>query len=309
METTMCSTASIVRVTKKSNENSKSKNKLQHSNRNRVLRFAPGTKIIKRDRTIKKRKHSERSSLSSSDNSNSNSSSSSSDTCDPARWWTKQELKEIQESCAFAVKTRDFMLSPATLSMDNTTTQEQKQTQTQDQDYCDSADFAELDRFAERNRKRRKLVRWQMYETTKVVQQYARANLDSGDELLSELLQSYSKPMELDAIESGLRRRHEIEILQIDNSDNTTDNNNDTTDEQQDNCNNKGNCNYVTPVVSERWTQQRSDKQEMGVTMAVARLFLERSLGAGTTSPSSNTNTTTSTTIPQPQQRVSIHGL
>jgi len=264
---------------------------------------------------IKKRKHSERSSLRCS---NSTISHSSSDDCDPARWWTKQELKEIQESCAFAVKTNDFIhslygtatstaTSTATLSMDTTMQEQtQRQPQDQDQDYCDtSADFAELDRFSERNRKRRKLVRWQMYETTKVVQQYARANLtatatttanttdntdtdsteskvDSGEELLSELLRSYSKPMELDAIESGLRRRHEV--LQINNDYNGTD-----TEEQplKDNCNHqKGNnyynCNYVTPEFeSKPWTQ-RSEKQEMGVTMAVARLFLERSLGAET---------------------------
>lgn len=59
-----------------------------------------------------------------------------------------------------------------------------------------------LDRFSESNRKRRKLVRWKMYETTKVIKEFETATgTKTSPEFLSELLCVYSKPMEMDAIE------------------------------------------------------------------------------------------------------------
>ena len=65
-----------------------------------------------------------------------------------------------------------------------------------------------MDRFSERNRKRRRLARWQMYETTKAIQQFeAATETKVPPELLSEVLRIYSKPMEMDAIESALKVR------------------------------------------------------------------------------------------------------
>ena len=65
-----------------------------------------------------------------------------------------------------------------------------------------------LDRFSERHRKRRKLVRWQMVQTCKTVQNFEKAtNIKTPPELLSQVLNLYSKPMENDAIESALQAR------------------------------------------------------------------------------------------------------
>jgi len=171
----------------------------------RRVRFSPGTNPEPTTRRkIKKRKPSEQSSSSSSGERSPQGALEDSDsTCNSVRWWSKEELKSIQNSCAFAVKTRDFM-SSLSLASQPTTANAAITAATQRAVYGDSM----LDRFSEPNRKRRKLVRWQMYETTKVVQQYETATeTKAPPELLSELLRNYSKPMEMEAIESALRIR------------------------------------------------------------------------------------------------------
>jgi hypothetical protein len=205
--------------TKNTNKNKSKKNGVYRDHRH--VRFAPGTapelttkrKIKKRN--IKKRKPSEQSSSSSSSSSSGECECSpqgaleDSSTCNLVRWWSKQELKTIQESCAYAVKTRDFMSSLSLASQStnvnaNATANGAATAATQRAVYGESM----LDRFSEPNRKRRRLVRWQMYETTKVVRQYESAtDTKAPPELLSELLRNYSKPMEMDAIESALRMR------------------------------------------------------------------------------------------------------
>jgi hypothetical protein len=178
----------------------------------RRVRFTPGTNPEPTTkRKIKKRKQSEHSSsLSSGERSPQGALEDSNYTCNSLRWWSKEELKSIQESCAFAVKTRDFM-SSLSLASQPTTANATIAAATQRSVYGDSM----LDRFSEPNRKRRRLVRWQMYETTKVVKQYETATeTKAPPELLSELLRNYSKPMEMDAIESALRVRCTADLSQ-----------------------------------------------------------------------------------------------
>jgi len=157
--------------------------------RDRTIRFASNVASEpSNNRKIHKRKQSEV----SSDESSSNSE----------RWWTKPELKAIQESCIVAVKTRDFMSS--LLPRSRAAAAAEASTTGGAVVVGDSM----LDRFSERNRKRRKIVRWQMYETTKAIQEYESAtSTKAPPELLSELLRLYSKPMEMEAIESALKVR------------------------------------------------------------------------------------------------------
>jgi hypothetical protein len=180
---------------KKTNErnqhSSSSSSSSSNQVRGRTIRFASNVVVSKpsNKQKIYKRKQSEVSSVSSGE-------SSSNPNCNSERWWTKTELKAIQESCIVAVKTRDFMSSllPAVASTNGGAVA--------------VVGDSMLDRFSERNRKRRKIVRWQMYETTKAIREYESAtSTKAPPELLSELLRQYSKPMEMEAIESALKVR------------------------------------------------------------------------------------------------------
>jgi len=142
----------------------------------RRVRFAPGAHPEPTTKRIL-RKRKQRSSTGDS-------------CCDQVRWYTKKELKKIQQSCIFDVKTRDFMSTFVSSSSSSSS----------------STGDAMLDRFSEKSRKRRKLVRWQMYQTTKVVKEFESATETKvPDEFLSGLLRFYSKPMEMDAVESALK--------------------------------------------------------------------------------------------------------
>lgn len=131
------------------------------------------------------------------------------------RWYTKRELKDIQQSCLLAVRTRAFMSSLAASSpLGNNNNNigggglsQQKQQQQQSSSSFGSSstvDHMLLDRFSDRSRKRRKLVRWQMLETTRAVQAFEKlAGLKLPTKLLRDLLGLYSRPMEQDAFESA----------------------------------------------------------------------------------------------------------
>lgn len=114
---------------------------------------------------------------------------SSSLSCDPARWYTRSELKTIQHSCISDLFIHQFQC--------NTSKGSQAMEMPED---------PILERFSERNRKRRKLARWKMYETTKVVKEFeAVTGKRTSPEFLSKLLCLHSKPMKMDAIESALK--------------------------------------------------------------------------------------------------------
>lgn len=169
-----------------------SKNKQRSSDmdivRDRLnVRFAPGTAPEPtHKRKMKKRKHT-----------------TDQEDADPERWYTKQELKEIQQSCIRDVKTGDFMTSLQQRQCDLRSRHHPHQPQP-----VAWKGESTIDRFSERNRKRRKLARWQMYETTKAIRQFeAATETKVPPELLSEVLRIYSKPMEMDAIESALKVR------------------------------------------------------------------------------------------------------
>eukprot|EP00531_Pseudo-nitzschia_arenysensis_P018756 CAMPEP_0116139856 /NCGR_PEP_ID=MMETSP0329-20121206/13532_1 /TAXON_ID=697910 /ORGANISM="Pseudo-nitzschia arenysensis, Strain B593" /LENGTH=336 /DNA_ID=CAMNT_0003634921 /DNA_START=83 /DNA_END=1093 /DNA_ORIENTATION=+ len=166
------------------------RNRLKRKRRrvNLRVRFTPGTALEPTTkRVMKKRKQI--------------NGEASSD-CDPSRWYTKQELKDIQKSCIFAVKTQDFISSMWPVS--------EGQVQTTGGTITTATLSGDpfLDRFSLQNRKRRKLARWKMNETTKVVKEFEIATgTNAPPELLSELLRNYSKPMEMDAIEWALKMR------------------------------------------------------------------------------------------------------
>ena len=112
-------------------------------------------------------------------------------------WWTKEELEDIQQACIFAVKRCDSGLSlvPGTSSIED-------------------KDLSSLDRFSSRNRKRRKLTRCQMYETTRAVQEFEIATKTKvPPEMLSQLLQRYSAPMVLEATKKAFRTAASCTVL------------------------------------------------------------------------------------------------
>ena len=116
------------------------------------------------------------------------SDGSSSLTCDPARWYTRSELKTIQHSCISDLFIHQFQCNASNGSQ-----------------AMEMPEDPILERFSERNRKRRKLARWKMYETTKVVKEFeAVTGKKTSPEFLSKLLRLHSKPMKMDAIESAL---------------------------------------------------------------------------------------------------------
>ena len=184
-----------------SDSDSANKNKNSNKRRRRrtsLVQFTPGTATDpelttrqKNKRKIKKRKSYSPSSESSSSESESAATADFDTDCDicddSVLWWTKEELKAIQCSCVYAVRSYEYGLP---LAMD---------------EEC----LTSLDRFSSQNRKRRKLVRSQMYETAKAVKDFEAATglSTKTPEILSELLQTYSKPMGLEAIESALQLR------------------------------------------------------------------------------------------------------
>ncbi len=176
------------------------RNQLKRKRRraNLRVRFTPGTALEPTTkRVLKKRKQI--------------AGEASSD-CDPSIWYTKQELKDIQKSCIFAVKTQDFMSSmwPASEGQVQTTSTSSSSSSTTTSTL--SGDPF-LDRFSLRNRKKRKLARWKMNETTKVVKEFEIATgTKAPPELLSKLLRIYSKPMEMDAVEWALNMRSSKDV-------------------------------------------------------------------------------------------------
>jgi len=244
----------------------------RHSNlaRDCRVRFAPGTipeSTIKRK--IKKRKQNDQS-----------SSSPSAFDCDSELWWTKKELKVIKESCIFDIKSREFMsfLSTVLASSSLSSSSANGNTVTR---------YAMLDRFSKRNRKRRKLVRSKMYETAKAVQQYERATeTKTPPEVLSKLLRLYSKPMEMDAIESAL----EMSVMDL-SSDPIP------TPSMYENRTRLG-ASIATRTIAGRNTRPTLLSGEANVALACARLYLERSLGTSSKNPSLSLSP-----ILSPQQR------
>ena len=174
-------------------QDSKVKSK-RRRRRTSLVRFTPGTTTDpelttkqKNKRKIKKRRRCSSTSESSSESS-SESTTADCDTCDSGLWWTKEELKVIRRSFIYAVNCYEY---GSTLAIE--------------EDEC----VTSLDRFSSRNRKRRKLVRSQMYDTAKAVQDFEAATGLSTEtlEMRSQLLQMYSKSMRLEAIESALKLR------------------------------------------------------------------------------------------------------
>ena len=122
--------------------------------------------------------------------------------CDSVLWWTKEELKAIHLSCVYAIKSCEYSSTPTSNNdCDGVATETT----------TDLLDASCLDRFSSRNCKRRKLVQWQMYETTKAVRDFESATKTKApEEMLPQLLYAYSKPMELEAVESALRMRLQL---------------------------------------------------------------------------------------------------
>jgi len=110
---------------------------------------------------------------------------------DSVFWWSKGELKDIQQSCVSAVKRCESGL-PLPINKQSNSIEEN--------------DLGSLDRYSSRNQKRRRLARSQMYETVKAVKAFEKATKTKAPpELLSQLLQRYSTNMVIEANNKGLR--------------------------------------------------------------------------------------------------------
>jgi hypothetical protein len=131
------------------------------------------------------------------------SSSSSS-----ALWYTPQELRRIQQSVVVAVRKYENEVGRLTRTHNN-------EVDLDDLDYIDSNS---LDRFCFHKRKRRRMVRNQMLDTCYAVKEFVASttkttasrtttafqNYDHHQEMmLSQLLQRYSSPMVLEAVQSA----------------------------------------------------------------------------------------------------------
>ena len=136
------------------------------------------------------------------ENPSSSSSSSS------ALWYTPQELRRIQQSVVVAVRKYENEVGRLTRTHNN-------EVDLDDLDYIDSNS---LDRFCFHKRKRRRMVRNQMLDTCYAVKEFVASttkttasrtttafqNHDHHQEMmLSQLLQRYSSPMVLEAVQSA----------------------------------------------------------------------------------------------------------
>eukprot|EP00532_Pseudo-nitzschia_australis_P011678 CAMPEP_0168223406 /NCGR_PEP_ID=MMETSP0140_2-20121125/11325_1 /TAXON_ID=44445 /ORGANISM="Pseudo-nitzschia australis, Strain 10249 10 AB" /LENGTH=261 /DNA_ID=CAMNT_0008153349 /DNA_START=135 /DNA_END=920 /DNA_ORIENTATION=+ len=116
------------------------------------------------------------------------------DSSDSIFWWTKEELRGIQQSCIFAVLRYEsgFPLISETSSSSSSS--------------IDGNDSSLLERYSSRNRKRRKLVRYQMKETVRAVKEFESATkIETPPEMLSQLLQRYSASTAEEANNRALR--------------------------------------------------------------------------------------------------------
>ena len=106
---------------------------------------------------------------------------------DSVLWWTKEELKDIQQAFFFAVMSCEsgLPLVPGASIEDN--------------------DLSSLDWYSSMNRKRRKLVRYQTYATVLAVEEFEIATKTKApSEMLSQLLQRYSASRVLEATKKAL---------------------------------------------------------------------------------------------------------
>jgi hypothetical protein len=194
-------------------DNNKSKNfSSRKRRRSSLVRFAPqeavseGIMIHKMKTNVKKSTNNPtRHKQLQSDTNNSNGSeeqetaqeeepSSSS-----ALWYTPQELKRIQQSVVVAVKKYE-KVKPFEVDLDD----------------CDYIGLNSLDRFSLHKRKRRRRVRNQMLDTCYAVKEFVTSTTtafqthhhhdhdhDHQEIMLSQLLQRYSNPMVLEAVQSA----------------------------------------------------------------------------------------------------------
>ena len=166
------------------------------------VRFTPGTTTDPELITKQKNKHKKKRKSPSESPPESSATVDCDCDCDSVLWWTKEELKAIHLSCVYAIKSCEYSSTPTSNNdCDGVATETT----------TDLLDASCLDRFSSRNCKRRKLVQWQMYETTKAVRDFESATKTKApEEMLPQLLYAYSKPMELEAVESALRMRLQL---------------------------------------------------------------------------------------------------
>ena len=125
-----------------------------------------------------------------------------------ALWYTPQELRRIQQSVVVAVRKYENEVGRLTRTHNNEL----------DLDGLDYIDSNSLDRFCFHKRKRRRMVRNQMLDTCYAVKEFVASttkttasrtttafqNYDHHQEMmLSQLLQRYSSPMVLEAVQSA----------------------------------------------------------------------------------------------------------
>mmetsp|Transcript_9565 Transcript_9565/g.28553 ORF Transcript_9565/g.28553 Transcript_9565/m.28553 type:complete len:246 (+) Transcript_9565:166-903(+) len=122
------------------------------------------------------------------------------DSSDSVFWWTKEELGEIQQSCVDAVKSYEFGLPIASGSSLFS---------------IEDHHFSSLERYSLRNRKRRKIVRLQMRETIRAVEEFERATkTKTPPEMLAQLLRRHSASKALEAKNRALRMAASCAMLQ-----------------------------------------------------------------------------------------------
>lgn len=115
------------------------------------------------------------------------------DSSDSVFWWTKEELRGIQQSCILAVQRYEFGLP---LISDTSSSSPS----------IDGNDYSLLERYSFRSRKRRKLARYQMKETVRAVKEFESATkIETPPEMLSQLLQRYSASTAEEANNRALR--------------------------------------------------------------------------------------------------------
>jgi len=116
---------------------------------------------------------------------------------DEASWYSKGELRSIQNSCVNTIKIHHG-IAIATTNNDTTTSRDASI------ECC--GDIDTLDRYYPANQKRRRMARKQMYETIKAVSAFEKATgTKAPPELLATLLQRYSMSRVIEANVKALR--------------------------------------------------------------------------------------------------------